>query len=129
MKIKTEKVVDESEWSKLVSETYGRPYDFQQQDGCKDRGVYSLTIPDNYDWEGMASDDVPEDSQDEYPNAVKFEKWLERDPKQPLKGQEYDWELSMWWERRFYPHIESVANDLYKKGLLEDGEYIIIIDW
>jgi len=129
MKIRTEKVIDEDEWSEFVSKTYGRPYHFQQQDGCRNRGVIGLTVPDNYDWESEAEDDIPEDSDDEYPNAVKFEKWLERDPKQPLKGQEYDWELSMWWQRQFYPHIETVANDLHKKGLLEAGDYLINIDW
>ena len=33
------------------------------------------------------------------------------------------------WERNFYPNIQAVANDLYKKGLLETGDYWIDIDW
>lgn len=129
MKFRPEKVVDVDEWDKLVSETYGRPYTFQQQDGCKDRGTYTLTVPDSYDWESEALDDVSEDSDEEYPTAVKFEKWLSRDPKQSLQNQEYEWELSLWWERQFYPYIETVANDLHKRGLLEAGEYLIVIDW
>jgi hypothetical protein len=132
MKIRTEKVIDEQEWSKLVSETYGRPYSFQQQNGCQDRGNYYLTVP-NYD------DNYDEDNFDVIPEivngpdmGVKFSKWLERDPKQPLKDQEHSskqWEIELWWARNFYPCIEAVANDLYKKGLLEAGEYSINIDW
>lgn len=35
----------------------------------------------------------------------------------------------MWWVRNFYPDVNMVANDLYEKGLLEAGEYLINIDW
>lgn len=33
------------EWDNLVSSTYGRVYNFQQQNGCKDRGIYYFTVP------------------------------------------------------------------------------------
>ena len=61
--------------------------------------------------------------------GVKFAKWLERDPKQPIKNQQYEWELNLFWIRNFYPNIQTVANDLYKKGLIKKGEYTINIDW
>lgn len=129
MKIRTEKIIDLNEWDELVSETYSRPYSFQQQDGCKERGMYWLTIPDHgYDYEEDMVEEIPEVVNHGI-MGVKFYKWLERDPKQPLKNQEYDWELEMWWERNFYPHIQTVANDLYEKGLIEAGEYGIEIDW
>ena len=35
----------------------------------------------------------------------------------------------LFWERNFYPNVNMIANDLHSKGLLESGEYIIVIDW
>ncbi len=61
--------------------------------------------------------------------CVKFNSWLSRDPKKPIKDQEFSWELDLFWSRNFYPSLQSVANDLYKKGLIEAGKYIINIDW
>ncbi len=37
LKFKIKSVIEVSDWDKLVSETYGRPYNFQQQDGTQDR--------------------------------------------------------------------------------------------
>lgn len=127
MKIRTEKVIDVSEWDALVQNTYNRPYNFQQQNGCRDRGLYGFKVSDkeNYDFE---KETVPEDVNGEI-MGVSFEAWLERNPKQPIKDQKYDWERTLWWERNFYPAIEMVANDLHEKGLLEAGEYMINIDW
>lgn len=126
MKTRTETVIDEQEWNKFVQKTYGRPYSFQQQDGCKDRGNFYLTVPreaDDYD-----RDMVPE--QVNGPEmGVSFKAWLERDPKQQLEGAEYEWETTLWWERNFYPDVQMIANDLHAKGLLEAGEYTINIDW
>ena len=39
IKTKNVKMVEVSDWDKLVEETYGKIYSFQQQDGCKARGV------------------------------------------------------------------------------------------
>ena len=38
LKSKTKKVVEVRDWDNLVEKTYGKPYCFQQQDGCKERG-------------------------------------------------------------------------------------------
>jgi hypothetical protein len=35
----------------------------------------------------------------------------------------------MWWGRNFYPELSVVVNDLHAKGLLDEGEYEIDIDW
>ena len=75
------------------------------------------------------NESIPEEANNYEIMGVKFETWLKRDPKQPLKNQQYDWELGMFWERNFYPDIDTLANDLHKKGLLEAGEYAINIDW
>lgn len=132
MKVRTEKVVDVQEWDQLVSETYGKVYSFQQQDGCKSRGVEYLTVPSDDDYDEDMHDEIPEIVNGPE-QGVKFAKWLERDPKQPLKdekeGREDQWAIDLWWERNFYPCIGTVANDLHKKGLLEAGDYLINIDW
>lgn len=64
--------------------------------------------------------------------GVSFKAWLARDPKQPLNSPD-EWDrkngLSLWWQRNFYPDVQMVANDLYEKGLIEAGEYVIDIDW
>jgi len=126
MKIKNEKVIDVSDWNEVVIETYGREYNFQQQEGCRSRGTFSLTVPDE-------DDDFENDTVPEVVNhgnmGVSFKAWLDRDPKKPIPNQKYDFELRLWWGRNFYPDIQMVANDLYNKGKLDAGEYLINIDW
>lgn len=134
MKKRTETVVDYKEWDALVEKTYGKPYSFQQQDGCRNRGTFSFTVPDNALNEEEMNESVPE-VVNHGEMGVKFEKWLARNPKRPLAGDtEHDgrndkWSIDLWWERNFYPDIQTVANDLHKKGLLEAGSYMIVIDW
>lgn len=129
MNIRIEKVIDEIEFSALVESTYGKPYSFQQQDGCQTRGTFHLTVPAEED------DDYP-DTVPEIVNGsemcVNFAAWLARDAKQPLStdcADSSDFSLKLWWKRNFYPPIQSVANDLHRKGLLEAGDYTIDIDW
>jgi len=125
IKFRTEKVIDVYEFDKLVTETYGKPYNFQQQDDCKDRGFEQFTVPceaDDYE-----NDTIPEDV-DHPEMGVSFKAWLERDPKQSLADDD-DRYIVMWWERNFYPTLDMIVNDLYKKGLIEAGEYAINIDW
>jgi hypothetical protein len=129
MKIATKNVISCQNWDELVSETYGRPYSFQQQDDCKDRGVFNMTVPDSA--EDYENSTVPEVVN--HPEmGVSFKAWLARDPNQklPVRGDDYGNDFTpMWWDRNFYPDVQMVANDLHAKGLLEAGEYIIEIDW
>ena len=129
MKIKNVMMIEESDWNKLVKKTYGRPYDFQQQDGCKDRGTFNLTVPseETNDFENNEVPEIVNHSE----MGVSFAAWLARDPNKNLNGNDEcdSWEIKMWWERNFYPSIEMVANDLHAKGLLKAGEYVINIDW
>jgi len=127
IKVKNVKVIEVSEWDKLVSDTYRKPYSFQQQDGCQSRGVFHITIPSDYACDDEMNDEIPEVINGRV-MGVKFEKWLERDPNQPVDGRA-DYGIGLWWDRNFYPDIHTVANDLYKKGLIEAGEYSIEIDW
>lgn len=126
LKYTIKKVIEVSDWDKVVKDTYGRPYSFQQQDGCKDRGTFEFTVPNRaYDFR---NDTVPEEVNcDEM--GVSFSAWLKRDPKLPLVDNDSDFSLKLWWERNFYPEFQMVANDLHSRGLLEAGDYTINIDW
>lgn len=142
MKIRKENVVEVQDWDKLVKDTYKRPYQFQQQDGCKSRGFFRFSVPDEA--EDFEEDTVPEIvNHDEM--GVSFAAWLKRDPEKLLVKPDKDsgiddfsimhWDsgdefsLELWWGRNFYPDIQMVANDLHEKGLLEADDYTIDIDW
>lgn len=96
MKIRTEKVIDVQEWDALVEKTYGRPYSFQQQDGCKSRGVFRFTVP------SKETDDFERDAVPEIVNheemGVSFAAWLKRDPKASIEGGRTDYSLGLWWQ-------------------------------
>ena len=111
----------------FVTETYGRTYNFQQQDGCKSRGTFKFKVPydgDNCEYE---NDTVPEIINGNE-MGVSFKAWLARDPKAPVAGRT-DYGLDLWWKRNFYPDIGMIISDLHQKGILEAGEYLIDIDW
>jgi hypothetical protein len=132
MKIHTEKVIDCSQWDKFVTETYGRPYKFQQQEGCKPRGYFRFTVPSESD-ESEMHDSIPEKINGAI-MGVKFAAWLARDPKQHLNDPEEErrtdqWGIDLWWDRNFYPNFQTLANDLHSKGLIDAGAYTIDIDW
>ncbi len=112
------------DWDELVSETYGKPYSFQQQDGCQSRGGFPITIPSDAD--DFENDSIPEEVNGEE-MGVSFKAWIERDPEINVFDKDYKNEL--FWERNFYPDIQTVANDLFEKGLIEAGDYVIDIDW
>ena len=130
IKFDVKKIIDVNDFDNLVQETYGRPYSFQQQDGCKERGMYSITVPCDYPYD-FENDSLPEVVNHEE-MGVSFKAWLERDPKQNLNTDD-EWDrkngLSMWYGRNFYPSEEVVVNDLYEKGLLDSGQYEIKVDW
>ena len=124
------KIVESNDWDKLVRETYGKPYCFQQQDGCKERQLVHLEVP-------MEPMDFPNHSIPEVVNGeemgVSFEAWLARDPKEPLRYEDSittaQWEIELFWNRNFYPDVSMIINDLYAKGLIEEGPFTINIDW
>jgi len=129
LKVKNVQMIDVGDWDSLVEKTYGRIYNFQQQDGCKERGTFSLTVPSPAD--DYENDTIPEEVNGSK-MGVSFKAWLERDPKQKLDtDDEWDREngLGLFWERNFYPDIQMIANDLHEKGLIEAGKYVINIDW
>ena len=117
LKINTIKQIEEHDWSSFVSAVYGRPYDFQQQYGCQDRGVKNFTVPVE-DPDDFENTEIPSNSNGE--EGVSFKAWLEADPED---------DNGFFWTRNFYPEFDMVCNDLYEKGLLEAGSYQIRIDW
>lgn len=129
MKIESVQMINCFEWDKLVMETYGRVYNFQKQDGCRSRGKFEFDVPfDDYAVDEGMNDSIPEEVNGSE-MGVKFAVWLERDPKEPIPNQEHDYQLEIFWERKFYPAFGTLVNDLHSKGLIEAGEYIIDIDW
>jgi hypothetical protein len=126
LQIKKVNQIEANDWDKLVQETYNKPYNFQQQEGCQSRGTREITVPsDSYDYE---NETVPEIINGEE-MGVKFSAWLARDPKEWNGDKEDERFLDLFWERNFYPSVEMLINDLYSKGLLEEGDYQINIDW
>lgn len=126
--VKKINLIEEGDWSRFVSKHYGRIYSFQQQNGCMGRGLYPITVPSDDDNEEYMNDSIPEEINGDN-MGVKFKVWLERNPKQPLKDRANDYKLRLFWERNFYPSIDTVINDLYEKGFIEAGEYYINIDF
>lgn len=125
MTIPIKKSIDSSDLDALVVKTYGRPYQFQQQDGCRDRGTYHITVPaDPEDYEATIVPEVVNGSE----IGVSFAAWLARDPEAPVGGRT-DYSLGLWWGRSFYPHQSMVLNDLHARGLLDAGEYTLVVDW
>jgi hypothetical protein len=136
MKIKTVKMIEADDWDALVRKTYGKPYKFQQQEGCRQRGIFRLAIPSVYTDDDRMYDSIPFVINGKK-MGVKFDIWLktsieEVNNKLPEK---YPGQNEMFWERNFYPDTLTLANDLYKRGLLGTsdfipaGEYVINIDW
>lgn len=126
IKISNKQVIEDADWNNLIQETYGRHYVFQQQDGCKSRGIFEIQIPSQgYDF---PNDTVSEDASKEE-MGVSFKAWLSRDPEKELSSEAKYTNNTLYWERNFYPDIHTVANDLHAKGLIPAGDYVINIDW
>jgi hypothetical protein len=126
--IKTQQVIELGDWDNLVISTYGKPYSFQQQYGCQDRGNFPITIPSEYD-DDFENDTIPDEINGDE-EGVSFAAWLARDPEE-WNGDPKDKFLckSLFWSRNWYPDIQTVANDLHDKGLIPVGDYVIEIDW
>ena len=121
------KMIDVDDWDDFVSKTYNRPYCFQQQDGCKDRGIKQFSVPmRKFEMEDFENDEIPVEING-ITMGVSFKAWLDKDIKD--KFFEDDFRNKLFWDRNFYPHFSMIVNDLYNKGLIEKGDYIISIDW
>jgi hypothetical protein len=126
LKYTTARVVTVQDWDKLVRQTYGKPYRLQQQDGCMDRQQIRISIPeDDQDFENL---EIPfEINGSEM--GINFQVWLNTSVEEMNSKFEDSWGGECFWERNFYPDLQTIANDLHAKGLIEPGEYLINIDW
>ena len=133
LEYKLKRIVTVQDFDDLVMDTYQRPYSLQQQDGCMARGTVTIDAPDPdlddcdqaYDYE---TDEIPEEVNGSE-MGVSFKAWLARDPEKPVGEDSSSSTIILFWERNFYPSLESVVADLSAKGLIEPGEYSIEIDW
>lgn len=126
LKVKNTQMIDLSDWDDLVTETYHKPYSFQQQDGCKYRGTHHIDIPGPAD--DYQNDTVPEEINGEE-MGVSLAAWLARDVEEWNGAPEDSHFIDTFWERNFYPHVQAIANDLQARGLIPAGKYAIEIDW
>lgn len=122
IKFREQKIISVKDWDNLVKETYGRPYAFQQQDDCRQRGMFHLNIP--CDIEDFDDDNIPVCA-NAREKGVSFATWLSRE----VNKKDNELSNRLFWYRNFYPHISMIASDLYEKGLIPAGNYSINIDW
>jgi hypothetical protein len=123
----TRNIIDVNDWDNLVSETYGKPYVFQQQDGCKERQQVRINVPCKHPYD-FENESIPEQiNGDEM--GVSFAAWLKRDPNEWNGDEEDKHHIDLFWERNFYPCEDMLVNDLFAKGLIPEGEYYIDINW
>lgn len=121
LKYNLERVVDVGDFDDLVKMTYGKPYSYQQQDGCKSRGVHYFKVheaPRDYLIDDYQGEPIPSIGNGEM--GVAFSTWLETPPEEHKR---------LFWERYFYPDFDMVIDDLTRRGLIEPGKYMINIDW
>ncbi|MBB3752468.1 hypothetical protein FHT44_004980 [Mycolicibacterium sp. BK634] len=126
----------ESDWSELVAEVFDRPYNFQQQAGCRSNDtIWKFTVPESFkDWDLNAVDAAIEQWRNSEPHrneqipAVRDGKvvYVEHPRREwPMS----DFSLKLWWERENWPEFEDVMCVLARRGLIDPGEYALHIWW
>lgn len=106
----TYKYIDMSDWNDLIETVYGeRPYHVQQQDFLPQDSVIFAEVP--CDW---LEEDLEEN----------LEIWLSR----PLPA-EGDSIARMEFERESTVSVDALLFDLHKRGLVDEGKYLIHIWW
>lgn len=123
LKYELKRVVSDCDFDALVEKTYGKKYCFQQQEGCRNREQYRFSVPCEF------SDDYDNDEIEVRVNGdemgVSFKTWLAQE--ENFFDNWFD--ECLFWHRNFYPSFEVVVNDLYEKGLIEAGDYVLDMDW
>ena len=127
LKSRTKQCISCGDLDDLVVRVYGRPYSFQQQNGCKNRGEEEHVRVPTKNPEDYKKSSIP-DVINGNEMGVSFAAWLARDPTE-WNGDKNKRFLDLFWQRNFYPHVEMVLNDLHAKGLVKAGDSVIEIDW
>jgi len=52
-------MIEVDDWDNFISDTYKKPYSFQQQEGCKSRGTFSFNVPSDYTDDDEMNDEIP----------------------------------------------------------------------
>ncbi|WP_040828909.1 hypothetical protein [Nocardia jiangxiensis] len=114
---KTVTLINERDFSALVTKTYQRPYSFQQQGNMMGQDtIHEFSLPLEYEF----------DDDDDYGwNGPSLLEWCTA----PLGEFEYKWQRDMHWHREYYPEFEAVITDLYARGLIPAGDYALHISW
>ena len=132
IKYTTIKQIDIFDWDDLVKKVYNKPYNLQQQNGCYDDGEnieidIDLKNPCEDLYEEITNIPLKVDGKEK---GVSFNTWLETDPKTlGLSEWEYGYEKGLFWDRNFYPDVNYLAQDLCRRGYIEEGSYTIKIWW
>jgi hypothetical protein len=143
-------VIDDNDWDELITQVYSKPYCLQQQGKCRSRGFIEFTPFNEWnDDELNAHKSIPE-VLNGGETGIAFDVWLSRDPKEPLNPTKLEFNTAIYpykdismddyckdsknitdfWVGSFYPCLQSLADDLCNKGILEKGvKYAIKIDW
>lgn len=124
----------EHDFSRLVTQVYGKPYCFQQQgEKMGQDTLYKFEV------------DPPEELTDEVEAWATdmITEWLQAEP--PPERESYisaetgqlawkerpknDFETRLWWLRDNYPQFDAIIIDLRRRGLIEPGEYALHVWW
>lgn len=111
------RLIEEREFSALVTRVYGRPYRLQQNMMLGQDTIYPLTVPE------------PEPVDESHEPS--FAEWASQDPDLDADGHpwRHAWEKEIWWEREFYPPFSALVNDLYERGHLPMGTFMLHVWW
>jgi hypothetical protein len=118
-------LLDVIDLARLIRETYGKPHDLLReiiddrggQDSCE---IVEIPDWDNGEWDGQENLDPPVPRFDEWVNTPLDEEPERRTP------EFYRWEER--WEK-WTPQRQAIFNDLYEKGLLPAGTYVLHVWW
>ncbi|MEU7631747.1 hypothetical protein AB0C34_17415 [Nocardia sp. NPDC049220] len=106
---RTVTLMGEGDFSRFISQVYGRPYQLQQQREClSQNSLVEFTVP-------------AEESECSGPSLAQ---WQATPP--PTRGDSRE---QVRWKREFFPQLEDVVNDLHTRGLLPAGEYALDVSW
>ena len=123
MNLRTELVyyVEDADWNEYVKNIYSLEYKLQQQGGCYSNGTkIKVTIPCDFDEKFMAPD-LDQQGEGIYEDyGVKLDTWL--------NARHDDYRKRVFHEK-FYPNLYSLMMHMYDDGNLEEGTYIININF
>lgn len=117
--------IEYTDWNNFIQSVYNKPYDLLQQVDSEST-IITMSVPGNVD-NTKINKDIPENIDENELRCVELETWLNKDPQEENPNFKYKSHQTHWWKRYFYPDIQAIANDLYEKGLLEEGNYTIYV--